>query len=224
MRQREFPSITLVNRAFTGRLVGLLSSVLFLYSCSGSELDKPAKHTQVEAKAPVMLPAKPNLDSILKAPRMFPDGTMTVTGLVLDKAKHLGSKVQVKGVIRELAPDCPFLTDPKAKENRPRPGEKRRVCKSLYLTMADSMIAPKSLLIVNYNPYLHPHLKAGMELSVTGHYDTKGVGFVRPRDGLIVVDDVLNYAVDNEGVLYTDPAEIARVKAELAADPKQGNR
>jgi len=203
--------LRLVTQCLSYILLGAL-----LVSCGG-ENEAPKKHEKAEAKVPVDLPAKPNLDSILGAPRALPDGSMTVTGLILDKNQHFGQRLKVRGVVRDISPDCPFLTDPAEKDNRPKLGGYKRMCKSVYITIADNPVHPKELLLVEYNPYFHPHLKPGDEIIAYGLYDIKGAGFVRPKDGLLVVEDVLNLAVDAEGTFYNTPEEVARVRAEQAA-------
>ena len=203
------------------RALALLLCTTFLAcglsGCESQDTDKIEKHEKKTARAPVDLPPKPNLDSILNAPRQHPDGALTVTGLILDKNQYFGTNVMVRGVVREVSEDCPFKTDPKEKENRPKPGEYRRMCKVVSVTLADSSIAPKELLIINYPPYLHPHLKPGTEMLVKGNYDIEAGGFVRPRDGLLLVEEVLNLYVDDEGNFFNDPEEVRLKKEEQAA-------
>lgn len=218
-----FPNRSAKMLRLATRLLSTLLLGVLLISCGGEE-EAPKKHEKASAKVPVELPPKPNLDSILGAPRTLPDGSMTVTGLILDKNQHFGQRLKVRGVVRDVSPDCPFLTDPAEKENRPKLGGYKRMCKSVYLTIADNPVHPKELLLVEYNPYLHPHLKPGDEIIAYGLYDIKGAGFVRPKDGLMVVEDVLNLAVDAEGKFYNLPEDVARVRAEQAAAEAAANQ
>ncbi len=186
-----------------------------VFGCDVEDEDEQRKHEAVKSRVPVELPAKPNLDQVLNAPRVHPDGTLTVMGLILDRNKYLGNPVQVRGIVRDASPDCPFLTDPAMKEYRPKKGERRpRTCKSVHVTIADGTLSPKALTLVAYHPYFHPHFKAGQEIVVKGNYDVQGAGFVQPRDGLVVVEEILNLAVDAEGQLYDSPEEVARIKLE----------
>lgn len=193
----------------------LLASVGGLSGC-GPEEEAPTTHERKEANVPVDLPAKPNLDSVLGVEPTYPDGAYKIIGLILSRNDLFASEVTVRGVIRETSLDCPFLTDPTYE--KPKQGERElRTCEALYATIADNMSHPKELVIVNYQPWLHPNLQPGMEIVAKGMYDTHGAGFIRPRDGILVVEEVLNMAVDPEGMFYTDPDEVARVKAEAAA-------
>jgi len=195
-------------------VIGLAAA--FLLGC-GPEEEEITKHEQKSGKVPVDLPAKPNLESILGADKTLPDGSMTVIGLILDRSNYFGKQVQVRGIVREASLDCPFLTDPTYEKPKEGEREQLRKCEGLYVTIADNPTHPKELVLVQYNPYLHPHLEPGTEIVAKGIYDTHGAGFIRPRDGLVVVEEVLNLAVDEEGNFYSDPAKVAEIKAEQAA-------
>lgn len=211
------------------RVAVLASATLLVIGC-GPEEEETKTHEQITGTAGVDLPEKPNLEAVLGAERTYPDGSLKVIGLILERAERLGTEVQVRGVIREVSLDCPFITDPNYL--KPKAGERElKKCEALYITIADNASHPKELVLTGYDQlttfnyqYLHPHLKPGMEIVVQGTYDTHGAGFIRPRDGLLVVQDVLNMAVEctprrdlpcAELTFHSDPAEVARVKTAI---------
>lgn len=195
------------------RCIVFLVLAFGLFACK-EEVEEFPKHTQVKSEIGIDLPPIPDFGPILNTPRTLPDGRYTVWGLIVEKAKNLGKTVKVAGKIRTVSADCPFMTDPKEKDNRPRPGQRElRSCKVVYLTIADSEDAKKELLVVDYHPYFHPYFKPGMVLELTGRYNVQGAGFVRPRDGLLMVDTVENYAVDWDGNFTDDPAKVLELQS-----------
>lgn len=217
-------------RTAMSRLAVFAALALALAGC-GVEEEEPKTHEQVKGTAGVDLPPKPNIDAVLGAERSYPDGSMKVMGLILERFERFGSEVQVRGVIRSVSLDCPFVTDPNYE--KPKAGERElKKCEALYIKIADNISHPKQIVLTGYDQltkqnlqYLHPHLQPGMEIVAKGTYDTHGAGFIQPRDGLLVVTDILNMAVEctprrdkpcAELAFHTDPVEVARVRAAQA--------
>lgn len=226
------------------RCIALVALITPLTLACGPEEEPPKYKEKIEGKVEVNLPEKPNLDSILKATRVYPDGSLSVTGIVLERNEYIGKQVKLKGLVRSSSEDCPFLTDPKQAEKRPRVNRKQAVgtdggpcgpkpertcskglqctldpkgndiclemqkCPTVHTYLADGPFSPKEMLIVNYEPFFHPHLiknvkNPDFEIIVEGLYDFTDGRFHRPGDGLIIVQDVLNMKVDSAGNLYT---------------------
>lgn len=190
----------------------LVITVFFLITACDKEskLEEFPKHQEVQPLAVIKLPAKPDIDTIANAARTTQEGKLTITGLILDKKEHLTKQVQVSGIIKTVSEDCPFLTNPVEIKNRPKKGTRElRKCKVVYITVADTLNSKKELLVVDYHPFYHSHLKVGMPVDITGKYHVQGAGFIRSRDGLLIADDFENIAVDIEGN-FTDDLQIAK--------------
>ncbi|MFA5623616.1 MAG: hypothetical protein WC966_00970 [Bradymonadales bacterium] len=195
------------------RYLIILGIGLGLVGCKENVEEFP-KHEQVESEIGIDLPAIPDFAPILNTPRRLADGRFTVWGLIFEKKKNIGKSVRVAGQIRSVSEDCPFMTNPKEKSNRPRPGQRElRRCSVVYITIADSADSNKELLVVDYHPYFHPHFEVGMPIELTGRYNVQGAGFVRPRDGLLMVDLVENYAVDWDGNFTNDLEKVKELQS-----------
>ena len=202
-------------------LVGLSC---FLYAGCQKEKPAPVLHEQGKPEIPVVFPDIPDFDSALQNVKPNKDGLYTTWSAVFNQDKLIDKEIRVKGEIVEVSEDCPEITRPKkkAQTSKKKKGKKQEEpevapveetnkpkCTSVYVVIKSPKDQNYPLLITNYHPYYHPHLSVGMELDVTGKYVLHGNGFIRAKNGLLIISEIHTpMGVDKTGHFTTDRSEI----------------
>lgn len=199
------------SRGMKKILVAASFLLLSLCSCQ-QELETFPLHERVVPKEPVKLPDHPDFAALARIQDQYDDGAYTTWGVIKNQKKLMAREVRVRGRITEISDDCPALTDPKFK--RVKKVGKKRVrtgyqCKGLYVMIKSPEDVNKSLMIIGYHPYFHPHFKLGMEMDVSGAYLMSSNQFMRSRDGLVHTFVINNMAVDKKGNFVEGDADAA---------------
>ena len=190
---------------FSRWFAAVMLVMLLMCGCR-QELEEFPKHERVEPSQPVRLPEHPDFQAFRNIPITHEDGAYTTWGVILNQKKLMAREIRVRGTITEVSEDCPAMTDPKRslrKKGKKKEGYK---CKGLYVMIRSPENVDKSLMVMGYHPYFHPHLKIGMELDVTGTYLMKAEQFMRSRDGLLLTSWFYNIGVDKKGNFTDNPA------------------
>jgi hypothetical protein len=148
----------------------------------GSADSESTEAIKEKPPAKVDLPEPPPA-SELEIPQKNDDGTFRVRGLIAHRGQHLGSKVEVRGVITEVSEPC----DPARAKRR---GE---TCSKPYLFIRDKEKgADRRLMVVGFTDEFarKADLKAGDEHVFVGSYKKMAQGFAASESGLLLVDKI----------------------------------
>lgn len=190
------------------KVFAVISLAMLLFCGCKQELESFPKHERVEPSQHVHLPEHPDFQAFREIPIQFDDGSYTTWGVILNQKKLIAREIRVRGEITEVSDDCPAMTKP-PKSTKKKKGKKQEgyKCKGLYVMIRSPENVDKSLMIMGYHPYFHPHLEKGMTLDVTGTYLMKAEQFMRSRDGLILTSWFNNMGVDKKGNFTLDPVK-----------------
>ena len=172
--------------------IPVLVVALFVASAgcdSGTSSDtESTEAVKEQPPAQVDLPEPPPA-SELEIPQKHDDGTFRVRGLIAHRGQHLGSNVEVRGVITDVSEPC----DPAQAKRR---GES---CSKPYLFIRDKEKgADRRLMVVGFTDEFarKADLEAGDEHVFVGSYKKMAQGFAASESGLLLVD-----AIDDEKVV-----------------------
>ena len=206
----------------------LLGSALFLFAGCSQERPKPVPHEKVQGSIPVSLPDRPIFETVLTQTEPK-KGVYTPWGAIFHQQTLMDQEIRVSGEIVAVSDDCPALTAPQtnAKQRGGRaPDPAARKCNGLSVKIASPDHRHRTITVVGYHPFYHPHLEVGMTLDVTGKYvrfgNSMGHGYVQYRDGLILTKELHQMGVDKSGYFTTDRSEISSMiaKGSLLTAPK----
>ena len=188
----------MAHRGFRGSstaLAALIATVALLLAvgCSSGKEKKKKKKKKNLPPAQVDLPDPPPA-SELKIPEKNPDGSFRVEGLIAHRGKHFGEKVEIKGIISYLSPDCdPTEAKKKGKE-----------CPQPYMYIQDGEEAERKLMVVGYDQEFieDNEIKSARQIKeededaelkkhvFKGTYKKLAQGFVATEQGLLLLDKV----------------------------------
>lgn len=147
------------------------------------EGDKEKEDSEQKEPARVDLPDPPPASG-LEIQVKNDDGTFRVRGLTSNRGKHLGSEVEVKGVIASISPECD-------------PSEAKK-CDKPYMIIKDNPDADRPLKVVGHEDEFidRADLEEGEEHVFKGTYKKIAAEFISSEYGLLLLD-----AVDDEKVM-----------------------
>lgn len=168
-----------------GRSTTSMATVLF--AVFAVTIGSQAAQAQSDDKSGQKEPAKVDLpepppDSAFDVQKRNSDGTFRVRGLIAHRGQHLGDKIEVKGTVTHISPECdPARAKAKGKE-----------CPEPYLYIRDEKDADDALMIVAFDRdrMEKAGVEEGSEYVFEGTYKELAQGFVRTKSGLLVVDTV----------------------------------
>lgn len=164
--------------------------------CSSDKNDASGDAQQPAREANVNLPPVPDLP-LLDVPRQYPDKTLSVMGLLIDRDKLLMQPVTVSALVVDIyACDIPADVDvgrtagkgrdAKAKADEPRPG-----CLYPHFYIADAENSPRRILVTGYDAaHYEPQLQPMTRYRFSGTYSVQARGFSSSEQGLILVDTI----------------------------------
>ncbi len=206
MLPRKLPLASAGRRGLAVLAVGSLASSLFGGCEQKIPSPPPAERSEVRGSLP------PPPDFTQKAfERMFPDGTLTVAGLVREREKLIGETVSVRGRVTKLVkcppppppppPDTDIVEDKKggkdagAAEPPPPPPRPPRLCDAPNpqpnFFLVDLVAPGREVQVVGTMWSLLPKFAEGQDVTVTGTFDIVSPDgtFIR-QAGLVILDDV----------------------------------
>lgn len=188
---------------WTSLVSGVALSGALLMGCE-PEINKPKP--SVRSNVVVPLPPSPEL---VRKPyeKVNKDGTLTVEGILRERATYIGEGVTVRGVVTKLI-KCPELppepapepevvprNKPKGKDTAelPPPPRPPRTCSPPphFFLVDKSPVSKRELLVYGSMWSVLPILKEGSEVTLAGQFDivSKDGVFLR-QAGLLILDDL----------------------------------
>lgn len=160
-------------------LLLLLALGLLAGACSEGKKSGESSKDKDQPPAQVDLPDPPPA-SALTIPEKNDDGTFRVRGLIAHRGKHLGSKVEVKGIVTSMTEKC----DPSKAKKR---GEK---CPQPHMFIQDDSESDRALMVVGYEDEFidRADLEKGQQQAFKGTYKRLSHGFVASEHGLLLLD------------------------------------
>lgn len=171
--------------------------------CSSDKNDADGDAAASRREANVNLPPVPDLP-LLDVPRSYPDGTLSVMGLLIDRDNYLMKPVTVSAMVVEVyACDVPSDVDMGRTGGRGKPAaadEPRPGCLYPHIYIADAENSPRRILVTSYDAaHYEPQLQPMTRYRFSGTYSVQARGFSSSEQGLILVDTI-------EGSGLTQPA------------------
>lgn len=209
-------------------LLALLASSTGLAACDGFYLAPIVESESIDeshlAPARVNLPPVPRLD-VLDAPRGWPDGTLSVAGLLLDRAALREADIRVTGIVQEI-----YVCEGSGDEIGEGTGAdgglagvdtiaptasvtRRAGCLLPHLYIVDNLRSSTRMLVADYDAFFYqPQLEVGGRYVFAGVFTDRARGFTSTEEGLIAASRI-------EGPGVRQPEELA-AEATDAAPPR----
>jgi hypothetical protein len=173
--------------------VSLLTTALVL-SCNQEE-ETAADPEPTGPPAVVNLPPVPNID--VNRPVRYPDGALSIWGILQRREESMNQSVVVLGYVREIY-ICETRAEWELYQDLVRNGDlpndegsgEAIACNYPHLLIADNLTADIDLLITGYRQELEQHLLVCERYRFEGRYMDETRGFNRAGVGLIYTTNI----------------------------------
>lgn len=171
-----------------------LGATVCLVSTACSKSDDAGAAPEAPRNENVNLPPVPELP-LLDIPRVYPDKTLSVMGLLIDRDANMLKTLTVSGMVVDVyecenadAPSKPGNARTKGADTDDAP---QAGCLYPHFYLADMPDSPKRVLVTGYDAaHYEPQLQEMTRYRVTGHYSVQARGFSSSETGLIVADRI----------------------------------
>jgi len=172
--------------------VSVIGAALCLATAACSKDGDNGATPEVPHNENVKLPPVPELP-LLDIPTVYPDNTLSVMGLLINRDDHMLKTVTVSGMVVDIY-KCDIDEKSEAKARKKSEGENqgpRPGCLYPHFYLADTPDSPKRVLVTGYNAdHYEPQLQEVTRYRITGHYSVQARGFSSSENGLIVADSL----------------------------------